>query len=84
MKIPEKYLMFFRQVAELARANNLDAVTIKARPGFRDSWRGEISANWDQGRHGDDAYTLRVSSTVDLIENLDSKNKSAPTPKEPT
>ena len=75
MKIPEKYLAFFRQVAELAIKEKLDGFTIRATPGFGDSWRGEITAHWEQGRHGDDAFKLRVSGSVLLTENLD-KNKS--------
>lgn len=69
-QIPERFVSFFRQVADLARANSLDKVSATLRPGWKDSWRGEVTMYWEQGRHGDASGTFRIATTTQLTLDI--------------
>jgi hypothetical protein len=70
MSIPEKHLEFCRAVAALASAHGVDMFGLSFTPSFDDEWRDKITMNWSQGRHGDDAQKVHVSSTVQVITKL--------------
>lgn len=62
--IPEKHVEFAKAVARLAKEMGIQNMNVTYRPSyFRDDWKGDISIYWEQGRHGEDADKVRVSST---------------------
>ena len=70
--IPKIYLDFCRDVSELAKKIGLNSLSVSMTPGYFDNnWRNKIQMHWEQGRHGEDSYACRVSSTVDVAVKLD-------------
>lgn len=63
--IPAEYVEFCKQVAELAAKMQLSRMSMKITPGFYGpKWRSDINMHWDNGRHGDSAHKLFISSEV--------------------
>lgn len=81
--IPARHLDFCREVGRLAKEHGLNRVTITLQPGFRDEWRDQISATWEQGRHGEDAGQIYVESTVRVHTKISPIDKiSVETPRQ--
>jgi hypothetical protein len=74
--IPAKYVEFCKEVACLAAKLELNSVGMKFTPNYDDGWRDDISMNWAQGRHGDNAGEIRVFSTVQVFAKVDLSNKA--------
>ena len=70
MSIPEKHLVFCREVAALAAAHCADKFNLTFTPSFDDDWQDEISMHWGQGRHGEDSHKTHVTSTVLVVTPL--------------
>ena len=70
MIIPELYVEFCRAVAQLAKDANLERIGVTISPGFDGGWRDQIQMQWWQGRHGEDAYGLAITSTVTVRAEL--------------
>ena len=68
--IPERHQEFCKAVARLCREHSMESVTITYRPGFGDEWDGDISAMWEQGRHGEDSDRIYISSNVRVHTRL--------------
>lgn len=63
--IPAEYVDFFKKVTELAATLNLNHMSMKITPGFYGpKWQSDINMHWDNGRHGDSAHKLYISSEV--------------------
>ena len=71
-QIPDRYIQFCKDVAELAIKYELNSVGMRFTPGYSENyWRSDIVLNWEQGRHGEDSRRLNISSTVALHEKID-------------
>ena len=73
--IPERHLDFCRAVARLAKEHGLNRLTITFEPPFRDEWRDQIQATWEQGRHGEDAGRIFIQSTVRVHTQISPNDK---------
>ena len=74
--IPDHFIAFGEAVAKLAREAGFTGVGISIRPGYDDSWRDNVTVSWEQGRHGAEAGSLVVQSTVVVRHRID--ESSAP------
>lgn len=68
--IPKNHVDFCKAVAKLAAEHQLNSFALSFKPRFDDPWRSEITANWCNGRHGDDMDGIRISSTVQVFEKV--------------
>lgn len=65
MIIPERYQTFVKEVAKLAKLANLRDFHITFSPDiFAKDWSDQLEGVWQQGRHGEDAGRISISSTV--------------------
>jgi hypothetical protein len=63
--IPAEYVEFCKKVAALAADAKLSRMSMKITPGFYGAkWQSDINMHWDNGRHGDSARKLFISSEV--------------------
>jgi len=78
--IPERYVEFGREVGRLAKRYGLREFDIRIHPGYEeaDEWRDMIVVTWKQGRHGEAADHLHLSSMVQrLVSIMDSAKPPA-------
>jgi hypothetical protein len=71
ISIPENHIAFCRAIARLCREHKMRRVGVNYSPGFDDAWGGDIAMSWEQGRHGEDAGKLSISSNVMAHVRLD-------------
>ena len=83
VEIPERHQAFCKAVARLAREHDLNNFTGSFRPGYDDEWRGDISFSWEQGRHGEDAGSIRIGSQFSVHAKI-GDGQSAETTKDET
>ncbi len=69
--IPENHIAFCREIARLCREHKMHRVGVTYSPNLDDPWPGNIAMSWEQGRHGEDAGKLSISSNVQAIARLD-------------
>lgn len=75
--IPLRHQEFCKAVAKLALEHGLDKFHGSFTPGFKDSddWQDQIEFTWDQGRHGEDADRIFMSSTKRVWTRLGPEKK---------
>lgn len=74
--IPEKHQEFCKAVARLCREHGLRSFGGQFTPGFGDPWRSQIVFSWAQGRHGEDAGRISITSTLDVRASIDGDAES--------
>jgi hypothetical protein len=74
--IPERHLETCRALARVAAERGLNSFSGKFRPGFRDGWDGDISFNWEQGRHGEDAGQISIWSQIHVNTKIADKENN--------
>lgn len=70
MEIPEKYQEFCREVAKLAIKYQVEKAYVRLQPAYDDGWKGEITAHWEMGRHGDTAHRIYITSEIRVHTDL--------------
>lgn len=68
--IPEDFINYARECAELAKKYDFIHISISIRPSHRHTWRDQVMVCWQQGRHGEDSNDITVSSTVQVHEKI--------------
>ncbi len=72
--IPAEYVEFCKKVAALAAEAKLNRMSMKITPGFYGAkWQSDINMHWDNGRHGDSAHRLHISSEVTVQATVGEK-----------
>lgn len=63
--IPTPHQEFCKVVAKLARDHGLSRFSGMFMPGYKDqsNWQDQIEFSWEEGRHGEDADRIFISST---------------------
>lgn len=76
--IPEELQQVCRDISDVARKHGLLKLSCNFDPSnMHHNWRGQISFSWEQGRHGEDANQLKITSQfyVHTQINLPVKNE---------
>lgn len=77
--IPAEYVEFCKKVAALAADAKLSRMSMKITPGFYGAkWHSDINMHWDNGRHGDSARKLFISSEVTVHATVDCEKVGLP------
>lgn len=64
--IPQHFIDFCAEVSKLAAKYDFNSLSIGIRPGYSDKWRDQVTAVWQQGRHGEDSREVQITSTVNV------------------
>ena len=81
ISIPERHQEICRQIAKIAKDNGLTRLSGKYSDYLGNDWDGDISFNWDAGRHGADSNRLYITSEFrvnTLVDENDPRYKDQP------
>lgn len=76
IEIPEELQEVCKAIAKVAKEYKLTNLSGKFSPDYGSRWRDDVHFNWTSGRHGAESNTLRISSQVWVVtdvETTDSK-----------
>lgn len=73
INIPSHHQQFCREVAKLCRKHGLMSFGGQFKPGYQDSWSGEISFRWESGRHEEDVGKVSIWSQMQVNTKIDDR-----------
>lgn len=68
--IPQHFVDFCKEVGKLAEKHNFRSVSFQIESSVFESWPRQVNGSWTNGRHGDTAHLIKVSSSVDIVEDI--------------
>jgi hypothetical protein len=73
VSIPENHVEFCRALARVCKQHGIASFFGRYRPDWQDPWRDVIQMNWQQGRHGEEADRISITSEVQINTRIDGK-----------
>lgn len=76
INIPLKHQEFCKALACLCREHGMEKGSVTYTPNFDDSWNGDITMQWEQGRHGEESDKIFISSNIRVWTRLGPAKRS--------
>jgi hypothetical protein len=71
--IPLDIQEFCKAVAKVAKDHGMSNLHGTFRPNWKSEWRHDVSFSWEQGRHGENADRITISSQVTINAKLNAE-----------